>query len=213
LLSQRKLWQQKKTQTDCILFCAPRRTKELRPKALSHVRPRSENFGIYNNSNSSNLFCPAAQRKSFGICQREQIKLNALRSAALGKFLVLQQKQCILFSRAAKLSELRPKALHFVQPRSKKLWNCEQKHCIVFSRTPKNYELRTKAFLFVQPRSENFGIVTNRFWSERKLLELRPKALHSVQPRSEIFLNCEQKHCILFSRAAKMEFTNKHNSN
>jgi hypothetical protein len=37
-----------------------------------------------------------------------------------------------------------------------------------------------------------------------KILELRRKALYFVQPRSEKGLNCEQKYCILFSRAVKI---------
>jgi hypothetical protein len=41
----------------------------------------------------------------------------------------------------------------------------------------------------VQPPRENLGI--------------GPKAPFFVQPRSETFWNCDQKHCILFSHAAK----------
>jgi hypothetical protein len=35
-------------------------------------------------------------------------------------------------------------------------------------------------------------------------LELRPRALCFVQLPSEIFWNCEQEHCILFGREAKI---------
>jgi hypothetical protein len=112
------------------------------------------------------------------------------------------QKHCILFSRAEKsfgfatkssvicsaaqrkIVELRPKALlrlHFVQPRTEEILNCEQKH------------------FFVQPRCENFGIATKStlFCSaaQRKFLNceqtsfgIATKALHFVQPRSENIL-------------------------
>jgi hypothetical protein len=38
---------------------------------------------------------------------------------------------------------------------------------------------------------------------QQEILEFANKALYFVQPRGEKFWNCEQKHCILFSRAAK----------
>jgi hypothetical protein len=45
----------------------------------------------------------------------------------------------MLFSRARKKIELRPKALHFVQPRSENFWNYDEKNCILFSRAAKNF--------------------------------------------------------------------------
>jgi hypothetical protein len=62
-------------------------------------------------------------------------------------------------------------------------------------------ELRTKALYFVQPRGETFGIFGS---AAQEILEVRPKALHFIQPRRERFWICNQKHCVLFSRAGKI---------
>jgi hypothetical protein len=113
---------------------------------------------------------------------------------------------------------VRPKVLYFIQPRRERFWICDQKYCILFSRAAKNcgtvnkstafcsavhrknYELRTKAFFLCSAAQRNFGIAT--------------KSTVVCSAASEIFWNCEQNHCILFSRAAKiLEFTNKPNSN
>jgi hypothetical protein len=40
--------------------------------------------------------------------------------------------------------------------------------------------------------------------AQRKLLEVANEALYFVLPRSENLLNCEQKYCVLFRRAAKI---------
>jgi hypothetical protein len=57
---------------------------------------------------------------------------------------VLQTPQggCVATScRAEKSFELPPKAMHFVQPRSEKFWNCDEKHCISFIHAAKVLEL------------------------------------------------------------------------
>jgi hypothetical protein len=59
----------------------------------------------------------------------------------------------------------------------------------LFSRTAKILELCTKAPYLVQPRRENFGIAT--------------KNTVSCSAAQRKFWNCEQKYCILFSRATK----------
>jgi hypothetical protein len=53
---------------------------------------------------------------------------------------------------------------------------------------------------------KTFGICQQKqltlLFSRANFFELRAKALHSVQPRNENFWNCDEKDCILFSRAA-----------
>jgi hypothetical protein len=79
----------------------------------------------------------AAQRKDFGICQQEQLKLTAFRSAALREIL-----------------ELRPKAVHSVQPCSENLLNGERKYCILLSYAAKNFGIATNSTAFVQKTLE-----------------------------------------------------------
>jgi hypothetical protein len=96
-----------------------------------------------------------------------------------------EQKQCILFSRAAKISELTNKSssnqLHFVLPQRntlefttkskstvfcsapQKLLDCEQKHCILFSRAAKNFGLANKHCILFGRAAKNFGICLKRF--------------------------------------------------
>jgi hypothetical protein len=51
--------------------------------------------------------------------------------------------------------------------------------------------------------SGGLGVPTNIIVGCGGIDPWRPKAPYFVQPRSETFWNCDQKHCILFSRAAK----------
>jgi hypothetical protein len=129
--------------------------------------------------------------------------LNCDQSCAAKNFGIATKSTAFCPAAQRKILELRRRALHFVQLRSEKLWNCDEKHCFLSSCAAKNL-LRRKALYFVQPRGENFEIVNKStvFGSgAEKILEVRPKALYFDQPRSEKLWNCKQKHCILFSRA------------
>jgi hypothetical protein len=91
---------------------------------------------------------------------------------------------------ALTIVELRPKVLHFVQPRSENFWNCEQKHW------------------FDLPHSENFGI------HQQKQLKLTPFCLPRSQNFRSLSTETTQINSILFCGAAKiLEFANKNNSN
>jgi hypothetical protein len=116
-----------------------------------------------------------------------------------------------------KIVESRTKALHFVQPCTEKIMNCEQKYFFLFSRAAKILE-SWKAVHFIQLCSENLwnceqkslGIATKSIAfcsaAQRNFFELWTKALYFVQPRSENFgipIKTTQTACILFCRTAK----------
>jgi hypothetical protein len=101
------------------------------------------------------------------------------------KFFRIANKSTAFCSAAQRRnSELRTKALYFLQPQ-RKFWNRDQKQYFVQPRGENLLELRTKA-LFCSPRSENFGTVNKstpigsaaqgKFWNRSTVC---------IQPRRE----------------------------
>jgi hypothetical protein len=133
---------------------------ELRTKALKLVQPRCEKFGNLP-TKTPQLNCVL----KFGICQPKHLKLTAFVLPRSRNFCNCKQKQCILFSRVAKIFGVAYESTAF---------------CSAAQR--KSLELRTKALFIVQPHSENLEFTNEAtqiscilFWALRTFLELANK--------------------------------------
>jgi hypothetical protein len=135
--------------------------------------------------NKSTVFCSAAQRKFWNLPTKATQTKFIMPCRAAKQFWNLPSRttQLTAFRSAAlgRLFELRPKTLHFVQPRSENL-----------------LELRTKALYPVRRNfklRENFGSATKSTEilfsrAEKGFVDLRPKAKSSVFCFSRAAKNC-----------------------
>jgi hypothetical protein len=180
-------------------FCSAVQRRTLRTRALCFVQRRSEIFLNYEqrhylfshsekllNCEQKNCILFSRAAKTFGIYQQKHLKSTVFCSDFAAKtFWNLSTKatriDCILCCRAGRFFGI---ALDFVQQREK-FWNCA-----------------VKFFGFANESTVCCSVM------QRTFLELRTNA-HFVQPRRDNFLNCEQKHCILFRNF--LEFANRKN--
>jgi hypothetical protein len=107
---------------------------ELRPKALSFVQQRRQNFGIY---------------------QQKQLKWTVFCSPQAKVLTKATQIDCTLFSRAAKISELREKSTVFSCRAATNFGIANQSTVFCSAPQRKNLELRTST-VFCSAADENF---------------------------------------------------------